>query len=274
MSNRTRVVITGRGVVSPVGTSIASFWDSLVIGRSGIRRITLFAPSDMPTQIAGELEDWEPSPWIDTKEARRMSRASQFALAAATQAMEDAGLGDDLDDEASVLLGTGIGGVEKSTEGAYQVVSDRGWRAIQPFTLAAALPSIPAYHVAQRFNIRGHLSTVVAACASSTQAIGEAAELMRRGRSEIVVTGGVEAPLIEVCMGGFCAMRGMSTRNDDPEGAVRPFDRNRDGFLMSEGAAIFVLETRDRALARGARIYCDGLAGGSASGAFHVARAD
>ncbi len=275
MSNRTRVVITGRGIVSPIGNSIAAYWESLVQGRSGIRKITHFDVSSMPTQIAGQIEDWDPSLWMDKKEARRMSRASQLVIAAATQAMMDADLDDeDLDEDASVLLGTGYGGIDKAEEGTVQVNGERGWKSIQPFTLAASLPNIPAYHVAQRFNIRGHLSTVSAACASATQAIGEAAELVRRGRTPIVVTGGVEAPVIEVCMGGFCAMRGMSVRNDDPEKAIRPFDKNRDGFLISEGSAVFVLESLDHALARGAHIYGEIVGSASTSDSFHIAQPD
>lgn len=275
MSNRTRVVITGRGIISPIGNSIAEYWDSLINGRSGIRKITAFDPSAMPTHIGGQIEDWDPSPWIEKKEARRMSRASQFTVAAASQAMSDAGLSEtDLDEDSSVLMGTGYGGIDRFEEAVVQVNGDRGWKAVQPFTLSAALPSIPAYHIAQRYNMRGHLSTIAAACASTTQAIGEAAELIRRGRSNVVVTGGVETPLIEVCLAGFCAMRGMSIKNDDPEGAIRPFDKNRDGFLMAEGAGIFVLESLEHALERGAHIYAEIVGSASTSDSYHIAQPD
>lgn len=275
MSNRTRVVITGRGIVSPLGNSIAAYWDNLVNGRSGIREITLFDASAMPTRIGGQIENWDPSQWMDKKEARRMSRASQLALAAASEAISDAGLKEqDIDEDASVLLGTGYGGIDRFEEAAQQVNSDRGWKAIQPFTLSAALPNIPGYHIAHRYNMRGHLGAVAAACASATQAIGEAAELIRRGRSNLVVTGGVEAPLIEVCLAGFCAMRGMSGKNDDPHGAIRPFDKNRDGFLMAEGAGIFVLESLEHALERGAHIYAEIAGAASTNDSYHIAQPD
>lgn len=274
--NRTRVVVTGRGIISSIGNDVATFWDSLINGRSGIRRITLFDVSEFPTQIGGQIENWDPSPWVDKKEARRISRCSQFAIAAAAQAMEDAGLSrDTLDGEnTGVLIGTGYGGIDKAEEGTVQVNSERGWKSVQPFALAGSLPSIPAYHIAQNYNIQGYLGTISAACASSTQAMGEAVELIRRGRLHTVVTGGAEAPLIKVALGGFCAMRGMSTRNDDPEGAVRPFDRNRDGFLMGEGAGIFVLESLEHALARGATIYGEVMGGAATSDAYHIAQPD
>lgn len=274
-AEQTRVVITGRGVVSPIGNDVATYWRNLMDGVSGVDRITLFDASDLPTQIAAEVKDWDPTPWIEKKEARRMSRCSQFAIAAASQALEDAHLTEqDIDEQTGVLLGTGFGGIEQVEHGINALLTDRGVRAISPFALAAALPNIPAFHIAERFGIKGHLGTITTACASGTQALTEAAELIRRGWCHTVISGGTEAVIVEVVIGGFSAMRGMSTRNDDPTAAVRPFDKERDGFLVSEGAAIFVLESLEHAQARGAHIYGEVLSGASTGDAYHIAQPD
>ncbi|MGH2542663.1 MAG: beta-ketoacyl-[acyl-carrier-protein] synthase family protein, partial [Ardenticatenaceae bacterium] len=274
--DKTRVVITGRGIISPVGNDIASYWDSLTHGQSGVEYVTLFDPSSFPTQIAAEVKEWRADKWIERKEARRMARCSQFAIAAAIQAMEDAGLTEsDLDEGTGILLGTGIGGFDQSYEGMKALhFSERGWKAISPFLLPSSLPNMPAYHIAQTFGIKGYLNTQNAACATGTQAIFEAAEVIRRGWAHTIVTGGTEAAINDVAFGGYTMMRGMSTRNDDPHGAVRPFDKGRDGFLMGEGAAIFILESLEHAQARGARIYGEVMGGASTSDAYHMAQPD
>lgn len=272
---QTRVVITGRGVISPVGNDVETFWESLVNGQSGVERVTLFDASAFPTQIAAEVKDWDPTPWIERKEARRMSRSGQFAVAAAQQAMKDAGLADEeLDEETGILLGTGVGGFDQSYAGVMALHSDRGWKAISPFHLPAALPNMASYYIAQAFGIHGYLGTHSAACATGTQVIAEAAEVIRRGWVHTIVTGGTEAAINDVAFGGYSAMRGMSTRNDDPHAAIRPFDQDRDGFLMGEGAAIFILESLEHAQARGATIYGEVLSGSSTSDAFNIAQPD
>jgi 3-oxoacyl-[acyl-carrier-protein] synthase II len=273
-SERTRVVITGRGVISPVGHDIKRFWNSLLEGHSGVARVTLFDPSAFPTQIAAEVKDWNPAKWMKRKEARRMARCSQFALAAAIQAMTDAGLSDSkLDEGVGILLGTGIGGIEQGYKGIRKLHSSkRGWRAISPFLLPATLPNMPAYHITVTFGIKGYMSTLSAACATGTQVIFEAAEVIRRGWAHTIVTGGTEAAIDEAPFAAYCQMRGMSTRNDEPTAAIRPFASDRDGFLMGEGAAIFILESLEHALARGAKIYAEVMGGASTSDAYHVAQ--
>lgn len=275
-SERTRVVITGRGVISPIGHDVASFWDSLINGRSGVERVTHFDPSSFPTHIAAEVKEWEPGKWMDRKEARRMARCSQFAIAAATQAVADAGLTTDelSDEDTGILLGTGMGGFDQSYDGMKALHSERGWKAISPFHLPAAIINMPSYNVAMTFGIKGYLGTHSVACATGTQAIFEAAEVIRRGWAHTIFTGGTEAAINEVAFGGYAQMRGMSTRNDEPHAAIRPFDRDRDGFLMGEGAAIFILESLEHARARGARIYGEVMSGASTSDAFHMAQPD
>ncbi|MDQ4076474.1 MAG: beta-ketoacyl-ACP synthase II [Chloroflexota bacterium] len=275
-NERTRVVITGRGTISPVGHNVISFWESLVKGESGVERVTLFDPSPFPTQIAAEVKEWQPELWMDRKEARRIARCSQFAIAAAVQAMEDAGLSEsNIDEGMGILLGTGIGGFDQGYEGMKALhLSERGWKAISPFHLPASLPNMPAYHIAATFGITGYLSTHASACATGTQAIVEAAEVIRRGWAHTILTGGTEAAINEVAFGGYSMMRGMSTRNEDPHAAIRPFDRERDGFLMGEGAAIFILESLEHARARGATIYGEVLGGAATSDAYHIAQPD
>jgi 3-oxoacyl-[acyl-carrier-protein] synthase II len=275
-SDRTRVVITGRGVISPVGNDVQTFWENLTRGQSGVERVTLFDPSPFPTQIAAEVKEWDPGEWMDRKDARRMARSSQFGIAAATQAMQDAGIDEsDVDEGVGIHLGTGIGGFDQGYEGMMALhLSGRGWKAISPFSLPEALPNMCAFHIARTFGVKGYLSTHTSACATGTQAIFEAAEVLRRGWAHTIITGGTEAQINDVAFGGYCKMRGMSTRNDDPHAAVRPFDQERDGFLMGEGAAVFIIETLEHAQARGARIYAEVLGGASSSDAYHMAQPD
>ncbi len=270
-----RVVITGMGVVSPLGCDVNVFWEALLAGRSGVARIQSFDVSDFPTQIGAEVRDFDPSTYIGRREARRMARCSQMAIVATLFALEDAGLQGGLPDpeRVGVHLGTAEGGFDMAMQGV-SLMQQRGWRRVMPFMLPETLPNMPSYHVSQFFGTLGHLGTCVAACASGTQAIYEASELIRRGVADIIITGGTEALINEFAFAGFCAMRGMSTRNHEPERAVRPFDADRDGFLMGEGAGILILERLDHARARGARAYAEVLGGATSSDAHHFAQPD
>jgi 3-oxoacyl-[acyl-carrier-protein] synthase II len=273
---RPRVVITGMGAMTPLGHSVRESWASLLDGRSGIDFITQFDPRGLPTPIAGEVKAFDPRRYMDFKEARRMSRASQLAIAAARMALEDAGLPGPLPEpeRAGVLVGTGMGGFERADENLV-ALRTKGFARVSPFAVTGSLPNMPSHHVSLLAGTLGPISTVVAACATGTQAVGEAAELIRRGAATLVICGGVEGLIHESAVAGFAAMRALSTAfNSDPTRASRPFDKDRDGFVLSEGAGILVLERLDLALARGARIYAELLGHASSSDAFHVAAPD
>ena len=273
---RPRIVITGIGAVTPLANTAVASWQNALAGRSGIGPITQFDASDLPCRIAGEVKKFDPTEFINFKEARRMSRASQLAVAAAQMALVDSGMPVEVEDSegTGVIIGTGIGGLERADENL-QILRSRGYARVNPFSLPSALPNMPSYHVSLMSGAQGPISTVVAACATGTQAIGEAAELIRRGSARIVVAGGVEGLIIDGAIAGFAAMRALSTNhNDEPEKACRPFDKNRDGFILSEGAGVVVLERLDEALERGAKIYAEFVGHASSSDAFHVAAPD
>lgn len=273
---RPRIVITGIGVLSPLGNSARESWENAVAGRSGVGPITQFDASDFPCRIAGEVRGFDAAEYIDFKEARRMSRASQLAVAAATMAMRDAELGETVSDpeRTGVVIGTGMGGVERVDE-SMLVLRSRGLARVSPFALTSSLPNMPSHHVSLLAQTMGPISTVNAACATGTQAIGEALEFIRRGTAHTVLAGGVEGLIHEAALAGFSAMRALTTNyNDCPERASRPFDKDREGFILSEGAGVVVLERLDRALARGARIIAEVLGHASSSDAFHVAAPD
>ncbi len=273
---RPRIVITGMGAMSPLGHTAAESWQSLLVGRSGIGPITQFDPDGLPVTIAGEVKDFVPGDYMDFKEARRMSRASQLAVAAARMAIADAGLPEPLanGERTGVLVGTGVGGFEIADQ---QLVTYRtkGYNRVSPFAMTGYLANMPSHHVSLLAGSLGPISTVVAACATGTQALGEAAEMIRRGSADTVIAGGVEGLIHVAAVAGFSRMRVLTTtHNDDPEGASRPFDKTRDGFVLSEGAGIMVLERMDQALARGARIYAELVGQASSSDSFHVATPD
>lgn len=273
---RPRVVITGMGLVSPVGNSVDESWQSVLTGRSGIGPVTQFDASELPCRIAGEVKDFEPRDFIPYKEIRRMSRVSQLATAAGVMAMEDAGLtGEEGDPErVGVVVGTGMGGLETAYENM-RVFREKGLARLSPFSLPMVLPSMPTHHISLIAKAMGPISTVVAACATGTQSIGEGAEFIRRNAADIVLSGGAEGLIHISSMASFAAMRALSTaHNDEPEKASRPFDKDRDGFILSEGAGVVVLERLDKALARGARIRAEVLGHASSSDAFHVAAPD
>ena len=271
-----RVVITGLGAVTALGASLNQYWDGLVQGRSGIRRITQFDASDLPCQIAGEIPDFDPDKYMDRKEARRVARAAQIALAAAMQAVADSGLPDPLKDQerSSVVFGTAIGGLDKFDEGI-SALRTHGHTRVNPFTVPAGIPNLAAFMIARQFQCLGPNSTIVTACATGTQAVGEAAEYIRRDVADIVITGGTEALIRDFSIAGFCAMRALPLNyNDRPEAASRPFDAKREGFIFSEGSAALVLESLEHALARGAHIYAELAGHASSTDAFHVAQPD
>jgi 3-oxoacyl-[acyl-carrier-protein] synthase II len=273
---RPRVVITGMGMVSPVGLSVDESWKNALIGQSGIGPVTQFDASDLPCRIAGEVKGFEPRDYIEYKEIRRMSRVSQLATAAGRMAMEDAGLtGEEEDRERiGVVVGTGMGGLETAYENM-RIFRQKGLSRLSPFSLPMVLPSMPTHHLSLISKALGPISTVVAACATGTQSIGEAAEFIRRNAADVVLSGGAEGLIHVSSMASFAAMRALSTsHNDDPEKASRPFDMDRDGFILSEGAGVVVLERLERALARGAHIYGEVLGHASSSDAFHVAAPD
>ena len=275
-TNRQRVVITGLGAITPLGNSIEQLWDGLLHGRSGIRRITQFDSSTLPCQIAGEIPDFEPGDYLDRKEARRMPRSGQIALGAATQAIADAGLPEIMPDpeRAGVVFGTAIGGIDKVDEGI-QVLRSQGFDKVNPFTVPSGIPNLSAFLIANKFRCLGPNSTVATACATGTQAIGEAAELIRRGVTDIVITGGTEALIRDFAIAGFSAMRALPINyNDNPQKASRPFDAKREGFIFSEGAGALVLESLDHALKRKARIYAEIAGHASSSDGYNLVAPD
>jgi len=275
MDRKRRVVVTGIGAMTPLGLTMEETWQGLLAGESGIDRITQFDPSDLPVQIAGQLKGFDPSDYIDHKEARRMARCSQVAVATAQEALSDAALQLPLKNPERVgtLIGSGVGGYERAIEGV-DTYRERGLRRVNPFVPISMLINMPSHHVSYWSGAKGPISTVVAACATGTQAIGEGSEYIRRGAADMMICGGVDAMIHFTLLVGFCSMRALSTRNDEPGRASRPFDAERDGFVLSEGAGVFVLEGLDHALERGAKIRAEVLGHASSSDAFHVAQPD
>ena len=273
---RPRIVITGMGVMSPLGHTTEESWESLLNGRSGIGPITNFDATDFPCRVAGEVKNFVAKKYMDFKEARRMSRASQLAVAAARMALEDAGLPEPVPNPERVgtLVGTGVGGFEVADDNL-QILRSKGFSRVSPFAMTGFLPNMPSHHVSLLAKALGPISTVTAACATGTQAIGEAMELIRSGRADMMITGGVEGLIHEAAIAGFGAMRALSTNfNDTPEKASRPFDKNRDGFVLSEGAGVLIIERLDHALARKARIYAELKGYAASADAYHVAQPD
>ena len=268
-----RVVVTGMGVLTPLGHTVGETWKAAVAGESGIGPITQFDPSGVETSFAGEVRGWDPESVIIRREARRLDRSAQLFIGAAQQAMDDAGMdfvGDAEDaDRAGVAVGSGLGGM-LSFDNQIKVMMSRGARRISPLAVTMIIPNEAAGVASIRFNMRGPVTCVVTACAASANAIGDAAEIIRRGAADVMLAGGAEATICEFGIGSFNKSRALSTRNDDPAGASRPFDRDRDGFVMSEGGACLILEDRERAVSRDARIYGEVIGYGMTSDAFHV----
>ncbi len=268
-----RVVVTGMGAVTALGQGVGPTWEGLVAGRSGVRRITSFDPSRLPSQIAAEVLDFDPSEVLDRKEMRRMDRYIQFGLVAAREAMDQAGLPPRLDgrlaERTGVLLGSGLGGVGTLVEN-FLTFATRGPDRLSPFFVPMGIANVGSGQIAISFGPLGPNFATVSACATGGHAIGEAWETIRRGDADVMLAGGSEAGIFEPLVGAFCAMRALSTRNDDPAAASRPFDRARDGFVMGEGAGVLVLEALEHAEARGASPLAELVGYGATADASHI----
>ena len=278
---RRRIVITGLGAVTPIGNSVPDTWEGICTGRSGIGGITRFDAARFKTRIAGELKNFDPLNFVDKKELRRMDDFIVYALAAAEMAVADAGLvvgqgtggqgsGKANGDRVGVIIGSAIGGLA-TMENEKEAILKEGPGKISPFTVPAVLPNLGAGQVSIRFGAKGPIGCPVAACASGTCAIGDAARVIREGDADVMIAGGTEAAITPLAVAGFNAMRALSVNNDYPEQASRPFDRDRDGFVISEGAGLVILEEMSVALNRGARIYAEVAGYGCTGDAFHVA---
>jgi 3-oxoacyl-[acyl-carrier-protein] synthase II len=266
-----RVVITGLGAISPVGNTAAEFWQALLAGKSGIGLITRFDASEYDAKIAGEVKDFEPTAFIDKKEARRMDRFTQFAIAAAKMALDDSGIDLEKADKSRIgsFVGSGIGGMDTLHE-QYKNLFEKGPNRVSPFFIPMMIANMAAGQVSIAFGLQGPSSCVVTACATGTNCIGDAMKVIQRGDADVMVAGGTEAAISPAGMAGFCSMKALSTRNDAPEKASRPFEKDRDGFVMGEGSGIVILESLEHALARGARIYAELAGYGTNADAYHV----
>jgi 3-oxoacyl-[acyl-carrier-protein] synthase II len=273
-NGRRRVVVTGLGAVTPLGTDVDSTWAALIAGESGAGKITQFDTSGFPVDFGCEVPDFDPTTWIDHKSARRMDRFAQLAVAAARQAEADSGI--DIGAEAERIgaaIATGIGGL-KSFESCVDTLNERGPDRVNPFAIVQIIPNLAAGWVSMELGTKGPLLSECTACAASNMAIGDGLDAIRLGRADVMVCGGTEAPISRVGIAGFGAMRAISRRNDDPARASRPFDAERDGFVMGEAGAVVILEELEHARARGARIYAELLGYGLSSDATHVSDPD
>jgi 3-oxoacyl-[acyl-carrier-protein] synthase II len=267
-----RVVITGLGVVAPLGHEVGFFWKNLVAGQCGVDRISAFDPAGFDSQIAAEVKNFDPSPAFPSpKEVRRTDRYSQFGTHAAWQALKDSGL--DLDkvdrDEIGVFIGSGIGGLRTTSE-QLKILLERGPDRLSPFMIPMLISNMASGLVSMYYNLRGPNFATCSACATANHALGEAWRTIKMGDAKVMFAGGAEATIVPIGIGGFCAMKAMSTRNDDPKRASRPFDKERDGFVMGEGAGVLVLEELEHAKARGARIYAELAGYGNTADAHHL----
>ena len=270
MSKR-RVVVTGLGIVSPVGNDLATAWGNITAGRSGIGPITNFDATAFPTRIAGEVRDFDPATWIPPKDVKKMDFFIHYGVAAGLMAMQDAGLEitEANAERTGALIGSGIGGIagiEKTTVAWHE----GGPRKISPFYVPSTIINMVAGHLSIMTGIKGPNFSAVSACATSNHSIGMAMRLIQYGDADAMIAGGAEYATVPTAVGGFCSMKAMSTRNDDPQAASRPWDKDRDGFVLGDGAGILVLEEYESAKARGARIYCELAGSGSSSDAFHM----
>ena len=272
-----RVVLTGLGTVNPLGRNVQETWTALIAGRSGIRRIQRFDPAPFTCQIGGEVLNWEsvPADMLDLRESKRMDRFSQFAVTSAIQAVRDSGLDFSKEDveRCGVIVGSGIGGLQE-LEDQHNRMIEKGPSRVSPFTVPKLMANAAAGNISILWGLRGPNTAVVTACASAANAIGEAYRTIQRDESDIIITGGSEAALTPIGLVSFCALKGLSTRNDDPEHASRPWDKDRDGFLLSEGAGIVILEELERAKARGAEVYGELIGYGASGDGHHITAPD
>jgi len=272
---KNRVVVTGLGVVSPVGIGKENFWQALVKGQSGVSRITRFDVSDFSTQIAAQVQEFHPHDYLDKKEAKRMDKFTQYGVAAAKLALQDANLEITAKnaEDVGVIVASGIGGIE-TLEEQHKVLLEKGPSKVSPFLIPMMIINMAGGQISISTGAKGPNSTIVTACASSTHAIGDAFKVLQRGDAKVMISGGTEAPLTPLGLAGFCSLRALSTRNEEPERASRPFDAARDGFVMGEGAGMVILETLDHALARGAKIYAEVAGYGLTGDAYHITAPD
>jgi 3-oxoacyl-[acyl-carrier-protein] synthase II len=271
MNEQRRVVVTGLGLVSPLGTGVEKNWHAILEGRSGIRKITRFPTDGFASRIAGEVPDFKAEDFIESKEIKKMDLFIQYALGAAAMAVEESGLKieGEFAEEVGVIIGVGLCGLD-TIEATHKALLDGGPRKISPFFIPKVISNLAAGHIAIRYGAKGVNWTPTSACASGTHAIGEAYQLIRRGMQDAVIAGGAEAVITPLGVGGFAAMKALSTRNDEPERASRPFDKERDGFVVGEGSGVLILEEREQALKRGAKIYAEVIGYAANGDAFHM----
>ena len=273
-SNR-RAVITGMGAITPLGESVDEFWDGLLAGKSGVGPLTLVDPSEFPSRIAGEVTGFDPAQYIDPRQARRMARFSQMAVAASGIALDDSGvnLSSEESGRLGVVMGNGVGGFP-TTEANARILVEKGGMKMSPYFISMILPNMASANVSRIYGLKGYTSTVITACAAGNQAIGEAAVAIQRGVADLMVAGGSEAGICHIGLGGFNVIRALSRHNEDPVGASRPFDAKRDGFVPAEGGAALVIESLEHALDRGANIRAEVVGYGVSSDAFHAVQPD
>jgi 3-oxoacyl-[acyl-carrier-protein] synthase II len=266
-----RVVVTGLGLVTPLGIGVEKSWQALCEGNSGVDKITLFDPKDLTTRIAAEVKDFNPSDWIEQKEIKKMDRFIHFAVAASQIAMDDSGLkiNSGNADRTGVIVGSGMGGMA-AIEHYHGILVEKGPKRISPFFIPMTIINLAAGQISIRFGAKGPNSAPVTACAAGTHAIGEAYRIIQRDDADAMITGGTEAVITPLAIGGFCSMKALSARNHEPHKASRPFDRDRNGFVMGEGAGIIVLESLEAALYRNARIYAEIIGFGMSGDAYHI----
>ena len=270
-----RVIVTGMGLVSSLGETVSQFWANILAGKSGVAPIRRFDVSAYSSRIAGEMPDWDPEKYLDAKEVKRVDRFSQFALACAIQAVDDSGLTLPTEDpyRCGVLIGSGIGGLHE-IESQFERLLEKGPDRVSPFLVPKLMINAASGLVSIRYGIKGPNTAVAAACASATNAMGDAFKVIQRDEADVMITGGAEAAITRIGLAGFCSMKALSTRNDDPTHASRPFDRDRDGFVIGEGAAILVLEEYEHARRRGARMHAEVIGYGMAGDGTHITAPD
>lgn len=266
-----RVVVTGMGMVSPLGLDLQSSWQAILEGRSGVGKITHFDASDFPVQIAAEVKGFDPTQYIEPKEARKMDRFIHFAIAATEMALKDSGLklSEEDPDRVGVVIGSGLGGLP-TIEAYHKVLLEKGWKRITPFFIPMVIANLSGGQISIRYGIRGPNLAVSTACATGNHSIGEAFRIIQYGDADVMIAGGTEAVITPLAVAAFAVMRALSTRNNEPEKASRPFDADRDGFVMGEGAGIIILEELEHALKRGARIYAEVVGYGMTADAYHI----
>jgi 3-oxoacyl-[acyl-carrier-protein] synthase II len=271
MIEKRRVVITGVGMLTPMGIGVEASWKAALDGKSGIGRITQFDISQFPVQIAGEVKDFDPAPYVEPKEIKKMDRFIHFAMAAATMAMEDSGLKitEDNAERVGVTIGAGMGGLP-AIEHWHKVYLEKGHRRITPFFIPMLIINLAAGNVSIKFGAKGPNTSPVTACATGSHSIGDAFRIIQRGDADAMIAGGTESVITPLGVGGFAVMKALSTRNDEPEKASRPFDTDRDGFVMGEGAGVVILESLENAITRGAKIYAEIIGYGMSADAYHI----